>query len=108
MVAVTAAETARYTEFWDSLLQIATPNDTVVRVARGGSVAENRNGLTALALEMGAEWIWYVDDDQIFAPDTLPRLLAHDLDVVSGLYVSREFPFKPQAYGTEDERGSAA
>lgn len=73
--------------------------------ARGASIAENRNGIAERALAVGAKWVLYLDDDQVLAPDTLVRLLAHDKDVISGLYVSREPPFKPHIYDHEDELG---
>lgn len=110
LIGVSAAETARFTDFWDSFVHIVPPADTrvEVRVGRGANIAANRNGLTQLALEMGADWIWYVDDDQVFAPETLQRLLAHRLDVVSGLYVARDFPFKAQVFDREDAQGRVA
>lgn len=110
LIGVSAAETARFTDFWDSFVHVLPPSgvDVDIRVGRGANIAKNRNGLTEIALATGAEWIWYVDDDQVFAPDTLQRLLAHDVDVVSGLYVARDFPFKAQIFDREDERGLVA
>lgn len=102
---VAGGEFARYAITYHSILGLKVPNGTAMIPARGSVISENRNGIAEEAMKMGAEWVFYMDDDQVFAPDTLTRLLAHNLDIVSGLYVSREAPFIPHAYDAEDERG---
>lgn len=110
VIGVSAAETARFTDFWDSLVHVTLPADTQVdiRVGRGANIAANRNGLTEQALATGADWIWFVDDDQVFAPNALTHLLSRDVDVVSGHYVARDFPFKGQLFDREDAQGCVA
>ncbi len=105
VIGVSCNELARYAIFYVSLLHLRFPVQVDVFQARGANIAENRNLITERALSRGAEWILYVDDDQVFAPNTLTNLLAHNLDVVSGMYVSREMPFIPHMYDIEDERG---
>ena len=105
VIGVPGGEFARYAIFYDSLLHLKTVEGTAMIQARGANIAENRNGIAERALAMGAEWIFYVDDDQVLAPDTLINLLKHDKDIVAGLYVSREAPFIPHVYDREDERG---
>lgn len=55
------------------------------RVARGGYLSswcasgrlvEGRNQLAATFLEQGHDWLWMVDTDMGFAPDTIDRLVA--------------------------------
>jgi len=48
---------------------------THARVASGG-IAGGRNDLTRHFLASDATWLWMVDSDMGFAPDTLDRLLA--------------------------------
>jgi len=104
LIGISGGQLARYSVFYDSILHLATPQGTALVQAKGANIAENRNGIAEEALKIGAEWVFYVDDDQVFAPDTLLQLLKHDKDVVSGLYVSREAPFIPHIYDKEDER----
>lgn len=42
----------------------------------GSNVAHNRNQLVKVFLEGGWEWLWFIDDDMTFEPDTLDRMLA--------------------------------
>jgi hypothetical protein len=105
VIGVSGAELARYAIFYDSLLHLATPPLTALIQARGANIAENRNGIAERALKMGAEWILYLDDDQVLAPHTLIDLLARNKDVISGLYVQREAPFTPLVFDQEDSEG---
>jgi GT2 family glycosyltransferase len=61
----------------------------------GGRFADNlatcRNALVRDALEDGCTHLLMCDTDQVYQPDTLIRLLAHDVDVV-GAAVHRRWP----------------
>lgn len=60
---------------------------------RGADVAEARNQMTGLAVEHGFDWLWFIDADMKFPPDSLLRLLKHDLDIVGADYRLRTPPF---------------
>jgi GT2 family glycosyltransferase len=98
MIGVPTSQAARYSEFWDSLMQLNKPEGTIVQVGKGPSVALNRNGLTTIMLDKGLDWILYVDDDQIFEPDTLLKLLSDNKPIISGTYCAKHFPFPPHVY----------
>ena len=105
-IGISSGENARSSEFWANFLQLERPELVAPpEVARGACIAENRNRLTKRALELGAEWCFYVDDDQLFHPLALKRLLSRNVDVISGLYLSREFPFRPVVFTEPDEPG---
>lgn len=40
----------------------------------------------------------FLDSDVCISPDTIPRLLAHQKDIVGGLYMLKEYPFPPTMY----------
>lgn len=93
MIGVSSGEVSRYASFYPDLLKVRTPAGTGLAYAPGALVCESRNCITRRAISEGAEWVWFVDDDHYFPPDTLERLLAHQVDIVSGLYVTRNPPF---------------
>lgn len=80
-------------------------------------IEEARESLAALALKEEADWLLWLDDDHVFPPDSLLRLLAHDLDIVGANYRKRNpavmmsasiksgplgtQPLKPKAEGIE-------
>jgi len=78
--------------------------DTRVYRAMGSVVPGARNRIVREALRTGADYIWFLDNDQpFFAGDPanpskvndLDRLLAHNLDAVVPLSPRRAAPFHP-------------
>lgn len=61
----------------------------------GVLISRARNHLTQMFLDSDAEYLWFIDTDISFVPETLDRLIEADLPIVSALY-----------YG-KDKRGSA-
>lgn len=51
-----------------------------------------RNTATAHALAVGADYVFSLDSDVIPPPDTIYRLLRHNLPIVSGVYHRRSPP----------------
>lgn len=78
-VILAAGHQPRHHEFQDSLSNLLVPTGTAFRLVQSCDVAGNFNkGVRLLA----GEWAWFLGDDHEFAPDTLLRLLARDVDVV--------------------------
>lgn len=97
VIGVPTAEFARQAKFYDYLFALDKPDRTTVSLAHGQSPAHNRNAIIDSALEVNATHVFFVDDDLLIPQDTLTRLLAHDKDIVSGLYLTRNFPHAPIA-----------
>lgn len=104
-VGVSCSEQSRFSNFWDSLIHLQFPPRTQVAICRGAVISKNRNSLADMFLQSEATHLFYADDDQIFPPETLKRLVTHDKPVISGLYLSRIFPFLPHIYDTETQNG---
>lgn len=59
-------------------------------------VDEARNELTRIALSIPeVTHLFWVDDDMVYPPHGLKRLLAHDKPIVGGLCHDRRHPYKP-------------
>ena len=95
VIGVPCGEQGRWSAFWGHLCDLERPPGTRVIPGRGSSVAANRNLIARMALDVGAEWVFWLDDDLVFRPDTLLRLLRHDVPVVVGLSVQRHADFEP-------------
>ena len=67
--------------------------------ATGSSIAMNRQSLAEQALEIGADFILWLDADHLFPPDTLGRLLLHKgkAKIVGCNYPRRFGEFEPTA-----------
>ena len=106
VIGVSSPESARYSFFYSNLACVEKPQGTAMAHCTGACISQNRNSISAQALDEGAEWVWFVDDDHVFQPTTLTRLLARNVDVVSGIYLQRGVPFNPHMYDREEPNGA--
>lgn len=87
-----AIPTARYIEAdtFKSIYDLEIPEgyETTFQYFYGYRVDQVRN-LIADWVVRGFDYLFAVDHDVTFAPDTLKKLLSHDVDVVSGIYRQR-------------------
>lgn len=94
LIVRSSGETPRFTEHYNSVDRLVTPPGTETLPVGSSSPAKNRNIAIKAALEAGNyTHIFFVDDDQVFHPDTLMRLLSHNVDIVSGMYCMKVEPF---------------
>ena len=72
----------------------SAPHVEVIPInVRGEDTAQGRNRLVRHAQRAGAGWLLWIDADMVFPPDSLVRLLAHNLDIVGADYRRRSSPF---------------
>lgn len=95
IIGISTAEQGRYSLFYASFFGLHQPPDTAIITARGAVISENRNTITQTALQIGADWVLYLDDDHVLPRNALMKLLEDDKDVVSALYSRRQPPFNP-------------
>jgi hypothetical protein len=74
--------------------QLIIPNGTFTFLS-GMPFDHARNTACQKLLELGWEYLFFLDDDVICPPDTIPRLISHRLPIVSGLYYRRMMPLVP-------------
>jgi len=105
LVAVPTGETSRYATFYDYYNQLERAEGTLHMFARGQSPAKGRNMMIQAAIDNECTHILFLDDDVIPPSDILKKLLAHDKDVVSGLYPMRDFPHYPVIFDKRFQNG---
>lgn len=72
------------------LLRLQIPGH--VQLFEGAPYDHARNAACELALQHDFTHVFMFDSDVIAPPDTILRLLQHDLDIVSGMYCRRSPP----------------
>lgn len=93
--------------FVDRLMSMERPaNSGFARVERKPLDAA-RTSLARYAVDMGFSHVFFLDSDMIVPYDIIPRLLAMDTPIASGLYFARADPSVPHAYyfQTADDEG---
>jgi len=74
--------------------------------AHGQSPARNRNLICKQAIETNCDYVLFIDDDNLLPPDTIKRLLNHDKDIVTGLYLMRNYPHQPVIFDVANDDGT--
>ena len=93
-------------QFAHCLSVIQKVGETTIGLQIGSLVYNSRKELAQKALMSEADYILWLDSDMVFAPDLLPRLMAHmadpDVTIITGVYYRRNPPYTPVLYGQLD------
>lgn len=100
-----------YPEMWrhvQPLIQAtARAGHRVMQMASEGLVVGRmRNELVQSALDHDCDAVAFIDDDHVFPPDSLNRLLAWHVPVVGALYPMRTAPYPSTGLRHSDEAGN--
>lgn len=87
----------RYTESLANLLLRSPSVQFVCNIIPGHFIGDQRNLLAERSMEQGAEWLFWLDSDQVFPHDTLMRLLSRKVDIVGPNIARRSTPTGPTA-----------
>ena len=78
-----------------SLLQMVSASSyefQIIIAIEGHTIAENRSYIAIQALETKCDYLFFVDDDMVFEPDILNRLLKHKKEIIGVVCHSRTLP----------------
>lgn len=87
----------QWCDWWHNGLQ--KPPGTTWLESRGLSLTTNRTQLIRMALQRDATHFFFLDDDVIAPNDVIPTLLAPNLPIICGLYMTKK---------AKDQRGLSA
>jgi hypothetical protein len=93
-----------YKAFHAAMLNLKRPTDLRVMIDNTLPVSAMRNRSIQSALNEGAEYIMFMDHDNIPDPMTVARLWSQNLPIVGQLYFERDYPHLPLIY-TMSESG---
>lgn len=72
----------------------------------GSLIYTSRNDLARMAIQIEADYVFWLDSDMVFEPDTLVRMMdtlkKNDLDILTGLYFRRVPPYSPVLFDRLD------
>lgn len=75
--------------------QFPLVSSAIDKIVLNKPIAEARNEIVEFALEQGANYIYWLDDDVIPPPDAFMKLYRHQKDIVNGVYWSKSNPPMP-------------
>lgn len=75
--------------------QFPLVSSTIDKIVLNKPIAEARNEIVQYALDQGASYIYWLDDDVIAPSDAFMKLYRHQKDIVNGVYWSKSNPPMP-------------
>lgn len=72
-----------------SLLQTADREKVQPMLVEGSLIYDARDEIARYAVDNGYDGVLYVDSDMVFSAEDLKRLISHNADICTGLYVTR-------------------
>jgi len=83
------------TYFTRSLMNLSAPQGTILTTCDGYPVDLARNKIVK---QIRKDWLFFMDDDQAFPPQTLEHLLRWNVDIVSGIIFKKTGEPIPMVY----------
>ena len=107
LIGIPTGDRPRYVSFYDYYHALQLPIGTLSSFVHGPSIANNRNLLVRQALDNGCSHIFFLDDDVAIQPDVLIKLICHNVDMITGLMLMRDYPHKPLIFNKFYPDGAA-
>ena len=95
--------------FVQSLALLEKIGECSLVMKSGSLIYTSRNDIATYAIETEADYVFWLDSDMVFKPDTLKRMMKtlqeNDLDILTGLYFRRVPPYSPVLFDQLDLDG---
>ena len=95
-----------YSDVALSLLHIQSKHGINVQMLKSSILYISREHLVIAALNYSADYVMFLDSDQIIKPDTIDRMAAHlenGEDIVTTLIFRKDPPFQPCIFSHQEE-----
>lgn len=86
-----------YFDWFMAFERMQKPPEYNIVMDTGRPLDVTRNVMVSRALNLGYDWVFFLDDDVYPLPDTLIKLVRARVPIVSGIYLSRAPPHAPVA-----------
>ena len=97
-IALPCHDRSRYSGFWVALERLERPINSIFHIQAGPFIVNNLIKLSQAFLATNCQWFFLINDDQIYLPDTIKKLVAHGKDAVVAFSVNRKPPYRPLLY----------
>ena len=108
LIAVPCMDQVPFT-FAQSLSTLEKIGECKLAMKSGSLIYTSRNSLAMMAIQMDADFVFWLDSDMVFKSDTLVRMMdtlkKNDLDILSGLYFRRVPPYSPVLFDKLEQNG---
>lgn len=96
--------------FCNSLATLQKVGECTLVMKAGSLIYTSRNELANLSIQQDMDYVFWMDSDMVFKPDTLVRMMdtlqKNDLDILTGLYFRRVPPYTPTLFDKLEMNGN--
>lgn len=96
--------------FCQSLAMLQKVGECTLAMKAGSLIYTSRNDLAMNAVQSDMDYVFWMDSDMSFPPDTLVRMMdtlqKNNLDILTGLYFRRVPPYSPVLFDRLEMRGN--
>lgn len=108
LIAVPCMDQVPFT-FAQSLSTLEKIGECKLAMKSGSLIYTSRNSLAMMAIQMDADFVFWLDSDMVFKSDTLVRMMdtlkKNDIDILTGLYFRRVPPYSPVLFDKLEQNG---
>ena len=108
LIAIPCMDQVPFT-FAQSLSTLEKIGECKLAMKAGSLIYTSRNSLAMMAIQMDADFVFWLDSDMVFKSDTLARMMdtlkKNDLDILTGLYFRRVPPYSPVLFDKLEQNG---
>lgn len=108
LIAVPCMDQVPFT-FAQSLSTLEKIGECKLAMKSGSLIYTSRNSLAMTAIQMEADFVFWLDSDMVFKSDTLVRMMdtlkKNNLDILTGLYFRRVPPYSPVLFDKLEQNG---
>lgn len=108
LIAVPCMDQVPFT-FAQSLSTLEKIGECKLAMKAGSLIYTSRNSLAMMAIQMDADFVFWLDSDMVFKSDTLVLMMdtlkKNDLDILTGLYFRRVPPYSPVLFDKLEQNG---
>ena len=98
MIGLACGEQARFSDVIPGIVGLDKPPGTLFMKASSLGPAEAFNAIAQSVIDRGLDWLFLINDDNLWPVDVIKRFLSYNVDVVGGFYLTRTLPCKPVAF----------
>lgn len=105
VVGIPTATNYFHRKFVQSLMSLQYPTncDVDINIVSGYQLPFSRNSIIQHVLEINSDYVFFIDSDMVFPPDSLIRLLKHNVDICHALSFRRTLPYYPCLFKWDTE-----
>ena len=96
------------TPFCGALAKLQKTGECYLAMQMGSLIYTSRNTLATQAIQNEVDYVFWLDSDMVFEPDTLIRMMdvlqKNDLDILTGLYFRRVQPYSPVLFNKLEKK----